>query len=173
MELSLPNALIVLDAIAARLLKGADRGMRAAGTPAVRQQLNTAIEIQRGRNGIRRLRSALSAADASADSPPESYFRGHLLAARLPEPIVNAPVNGASGKCYYVDLYWPRARLALEIDGAVKYTDRRVLLDEKRREDDLRGAGVGFMRVEARDVYAHSPLLVADVSESLRMCGAA
>ena len=78
-----------------------------------------------------------------------------MLTARIPAPDLQVPVVGASGRRYFADFYWADRRHIGEFDGAAKYTDPRflqgrtpqqVLLDEKRREDDLRAAGYRVTR---------------------------
>jgi hypothetical protein len=54
--------------------------------------------------------------------------------------------------------------VAVEFDGRVKYTDpwrgrspERVLWEEKRREDELRGLDIGVVRVADADLGARWP----------------
>ena len=78
-----------------------------------------------------------------------------MLAARIPTPILQADLLGASGRRYTVDFWWPEFRVFGEFDGWAKYEDpvflagrtpQEALRDEKRREDDLRAPGRGCAR---------------------------
>jgi hypothetical protein len=128
-ELPLPQALMITDA-AARRLAGTDNRFTLASKECreeVRDRLTRTAELD-----------ALRLADPAADSPPESFYRGHMLLAGFPYPRVGAPYRGTSGSQYFIDMLL--GRLAIEIDGWVKYTDAHVLRREKTREDDLRPA---------------------------------
>lgn len=164
-QLPAAQALIVLDAIARRLAKTSDRRLLTSRT--VRERVRTALLAplaqQPQRPHRRRIARTMAWADPAADSPPESYLRGHILLADLPPPSVNHPITGASGRQYWVDLYWPETGRAIEIDGKVKYGEQDALYREKVRHDDLRAAGVDPLRWTAQEVFAHAPLLVQDL----------
>ena len=75
--------------------------------------------------------------------------------AGVPAPQLQVELQGASGRWYVVDFWWPQFAHIGEFDGRFKYTDpeflrgrtpERALLDEKLREDDLRAAGRGMSR---------------------------
>ena len=70
-------------------------------------------------------------------------------------PQLQVAIEGASGQVYIVDFWWPEFNMIGEFDGNAKYTDpeflrgrtpEQALIDEKRREDDLRAAGHGMTR---------------------------
>ena len=119
----------------------------------VRDELLRTASRMRCVRGIDRARYAAALANPAAESAPESYARGLFIADGWPEPAVGSPIRGADGRTYYADLYWPDRRLIVEVDGAVKYQQRRDLIDEKRREDALRGAGNRIVRVVAADLW--------------------
>ncbi|MBX3094135.1 MAG: type IV toxin-antitoxin system AbiEi family antitoxin domain-containing protein [Cryobacterium sp.] len=105
--------------------------------------------------GAVKARNVIAFADPQADRPGESLSRVSMLRARLPAPQLQAPLRGRSGREWRVDFYWPGNRLIGEFDGEWKYTNpefanertpKRILLDEKFREDDLRAANYGFAR---------------------------
>ena len=107
------------------------------------------------RHGSAKARAVLDFADAAADRPGESMSRVSMLKARLPSPILQAKVVGASGRVWIVDFWWPDFNLVGEFDGRLKYSDPEflrgrtpelALADEKYREDDIRAAGHGMSR---------------------------
>jgi hypothetical protein len=164
-QLPSPEALIVLDAVARRLAGTTERHALRSPKLAqrVRAEMLAPLSEQPRRPGTTRIVRSLTWANPAADSPPESYIRGHILSAGKRAPSVNPPLTGASGKTYWVDLYWPDSGLAIEIDGKIKYRDPGVLYREKLRHDDLRAAGIDPVRWPAEDVFAFAPLLVGDL----------
>ena len=141
-ELPLPQALIVTDAVARRLAGSTDRFELASRhcRDEVRRRLRLPAEAP-----------ALALADPAAESPAESFFRGHMILGGFPEPRCGVPLLGASGRQYFADMVLDG--LIIEVDGALKYRAVEDLLTEKRREDDLRAAGHGFHRVLATDLF--------------------
>ena len=76
---------------------------------------------------------------------PELRFARNLWEARvlrvvrelgLPDPRVNYRVQ-VGGKRRYLDLAWPEAKVAVEFDGFVPHSTRRVFDDDRSRQNDL------------------------------------
>ena len=116
-----------------------------------------AAEVQRIplRHGQAKASRAIDFADGRADRPGESMSRVSMSIAGIPAPQLQVELQGASGRWYAVDFWWPEFRHIGEFDGRFKYTDpeflrgrtpQQVLLDEKAREDDLRAGGRGMSR---------------------------
>lgn len=141
-DLPLPQALIVVDAVARQLAGTQDRFVLAseACRTEVRRRLTRTYDF-----------TALHLADPAAESAAESFYRGHMYEARLPEPRCGVPVRGASGRQYFIDMLL--GGLAIEVDGEEKYDDRVVYIAEKHREDDLRAIGLGFLRSWAKELF--------------------
>lgn len=141
----LPNALMVMDHVARSLAGTNDRFELASQRCRVRVQatLRECADTP-----------ATQLADPAAESPAESFCRGHMLLAGFPEPSCGVPRRGASGSQYFVDLML--GELAIEVDGLVKYQQdgMEAVVQEKHREDDLRAAGVAFHRVFVEHLYA-------------------
>ena len=106
-------------------------------------------------HGQAKARRAAEFADGRADRPGESISRVSMSIAGVPAPQLQVELQGASGRWYVVDFWWPQFAHIGEFDGRFKYTDpeflrgrtpERALLDEKAREDDLRAAGRGMSR---------------------------
>ncbi len=107
------------------------------------------------RHGRAKARRAIEFANALADRPGESISRVSMSIASLPAPQLQVRLQGASGRWYTVDFWWPQFNHIGEFDGRYKYSDpeflrgrtpHQALLDEKAREDDLRAAGHGMSR---------------------------
>jgi very-short-patch-repair endonuclease len=82
----------------------------------------------------------------------------------LPRPEVNHRVR-IGGRVRYLDLAWPRAKVAIEFDGFVPHSTRRVFDDDRARQNDLVADGWTVFRVTAtmlRDPEgAFAPIAVA------------
>lgn len=101
-----------------------------------------------GRRGIARARMVVSFADGRAELPGESLSRLQLARLGFREFELQVRVEGPNGHDYFVDIALPDRRTFWEFDGETKYTDEgmrsgralsQVLLEEKRREDWIRG----------------------------------
>jgi very-short-patch-repair endonuclease len=66
----------------------------------------------------------------------------------LPRPEVNYRVR-VGGRVRYLDLAWPDARVAVEFDGFVPHSTRRVFDDDRERQNDLVADGWTVFRVTA------------------------
>lgn len=92
------------------------------------------------------LRRALPHVRTGAQTPLESLSRMRLMRQGLPEPALQVPIYDAEGLIGYVDMLFESLGVIGEADGALKYDDRSVLVQEKRREDRLRADGFGVAR---------------------------
>jgi hypothetical protein len=93
------------------------------------------------------LRQALSLVRTGAQTPLESLSRVRLMRQGLPEPALQVPIYRADGSLIgYVDMLFELLGVIGEADGALKYEDRNVLVQEKRREDQFRADGFGVVR---------------------------
>lgn len=109
--------------------------------------------------GTARARAVLAVATGFAATPPESRLRWAALAAGLPEPVAQLPIEIGS-RLFFADLAWVGDDggwlLVVEFDGAVKYigdeTDpaqaARVVAAEKEREDLIRRHAAPLVRFE-------------------------
>jgi very-short-patch-repair endonuclease len=59
-----------------------------------------------------------------------------IRASGLPDPQVNAPVR-VGGRTRYLDFAWRRQKVAVEFDGFVPHSSRRVFDDDRDRQNDL------------------------------------
>jgi very-short-patch-repair endonuclease len=66
----------------------------------------------------------------------------------LPRPEVNHRIEVA-GRVRYLDLAWPDVKVAVEFDGFVPHSTRRVFDDDRARQNDLVADGWTVFRVTA------------------------
>jgi very-short-patch-repair endonuclease len=116
-----------------------------------REDLTSAVELFRRHPGISKVRAALAHVDPRHESPGETrtaHVLRHLGFAIEPQVEIDA-----EGRRYRADFRIVGTRVLVEFDGAVKYgDDRRVLFDEKRREDALRRQGWVIVRIVWADL---------------------
>ncbi len=140
----------------------------------LRADLAEAVHSARHRAGASDAARALGLSDGRAESPLETEGRLALLAAGLPAPELQVELHDARGFVARVDAWYDDAALALEFDGRVKYLDPHdgrsageVLWQEKRREDQVRGLDVRFVRVAKEDMGARWPGLASRIRRLL------
>lgn len=113
-----------------------------------RDRLRLRADRAVGRRGVRRARWVGEFADGRAELPGESVSRLQLYRLGFRAFDLQVAVAGPRGFDYQVDIGLREVKTFWEFDGEVKYRDvsmRRgrtiedVLLDEKRREDWIRG----------------------------------
>ncbi|MDZ8171823.1 hypothetical protein [Microbacterium xanthum] len=101
-----------------------------------------------GPRGIRQARRIIDLADGRAQLPLESVSRLQLHRLGFERPELQVPVPAPDGGTYFVDIGMRGLRAFGECDGKAKYIDEaqrsgrtleQVLLDEKAREDWIRG----------------------------------
>jgi very-short-patch-repair endonuclease len=105
-----------------------------------------------GRRGIQSARTAISLADAGAQSPRETWVRLLLARAGLPRPQTQIPVSDEFGDVtYYLDMGWEDLKVAVEYDGEQHRRDRRQYTRDIRRRETLERLGWIVIRVVVGD----------------------
>ncbi len=116
-----------------------------------------------GARGCRRARLALGLLDGLRETALESASFAYFVEHRLPLPSMQVVIRTPSGRFLgRVDFLWEQARLVGEADGRLKYEQGEALYAEKRREDEIRGLGYGFVR------WGWSDLRTPDLANRLR-----
>jgi very-short-patch-repair endonuclease len=64
----------------------------------------------------------------------------------MPRPSVNHRVT-VGGRTRYLDFAWPEAKVAVEFDGFVPHSTRRVFDDDRARQNDIVADGWTVFRV--------------------------
>ena len=165
--LALPEALVLLDDAARRLVTAMVSSARRAdySNPryaAAARDLLTAAMVR----PLKPLVDAIAKADPARESPAESLTAGHLYRSGLPMPLFQAPLRTRIGTVF-LDFLWPEHRLVGECDGAMKYTDRRALVEEKIREDAVRETGHRFVRWMGADPMVRPDELISRIARAL------
>jgi len=110
---------------------------------------DVADRLPRGGRGVRRARRVLELADGRAASPGESVSRLYLVDLGFAVPRLQVPIAAPGRGFFYADFGLDDVDAWGEYDGEGKYTDpamrgagvdiEQVVLEEKRREDWIRG----------------------------------
>lgn len=86
---------------------------------ATMEQLADAVTRSAGRRGSRKLRAAFAQVRPGTDSRQETRLRLLIVAAGLPEPVVNYEIRNSLGRFLALgDLVYPRWKVLIEYDGA-------------------------------------------------------
>jgi hypothetical protein len=149
-----PGALLaVADQMLARRYPRAGFDRVLASAPAVR--------------GKRIAREVLAAANPLAGSPMESVLRWLIHEAGLPAPVLQHVVRDGAGRFLgQVDLAWPDRRVLVEFDGNV-HRERRVFVDDLRRQNGLVLARWTVLRFTSADVLGRSDQVIAAIWAAL------
>ncbi|GAB4081169.1 hypothetical protein GCU67_06275 [Modestobacter muralis] len=91
------------------------------------------------------LRSALEDARRGMRSVGESDLRRVVVAAGLPEPEWNAPVDTPAGR-FFVDALWREHGVGAEADGRAWHLSAEDWAADLRRQNALHGAGLVLLR---------------------------
>jgi hypothetical protein len=117
--------------------------------------------------GKRTARAVLALADPLAGSPMESVLRWLLHEAGLPAPVLQHVVrDGARRFLGQVDLAWPDQRVLVEFDGDV-HRERKVFVDDLRRQNGLVLAGWTVLRFTSADVLGRPEQVIATIRAAL------
>jgi hypothetical protein len=114
-------------------------------------ELMDAMSRHGSRRGATGLAWAVTRVRSPVDSPPETFLRLGLVAARLPEPAVQPEILTAAG-IRHPDLGYLAERVLIEYLGDVHRTDRDTWRTDLTRVQLFNDAGFEVMLVGADDI---------------------
>lgn len=124
------------------------------------------VSAHHGVHGVVKARRVLPLLEPRSESPMESRLRMLLVLSRLDRPEAQVSLCDAGGGFVArVDLYYPKARLAIEYDGE---QHRDQLTADNRRQNRLHDIGVALLRYSAPDLRERPDQIVAQVAAALR-----
>jgi very-short-patch-repair endonuclease len=88
----------------------------------------------------------------------------------LPAPRVNHRVR-IGGRVRYLDLAWPDAKVAVEFDGFVPHSTRRVFDDDRSRQNDLVAGGWTVFRITKTMLDADPTVVFAPIAAAITAKG--
>lgn len=134
---------------------------------ASRQELREALLRRPRGRGCARARRVLPLADSRAGSPMESVLRWRVHEAGLPDPELQFVVRDGGGVFLgRADFAWPGRKLLVEFDGDV-HRDRKVFVEDLRRQNRLVAAGWTVLRFSSADVLGHPDKVIAAIRAAL------
>ena len=96
----------------------------------------------------------------------ESVLRWLLHAAGVPAPDLQHAI-GTPVAVFHADLAWPDRKVLVEFDGDV-HRDRRVFVEDLRRQNALVAAGWTVLRFSSADVLGRPDEVVTAILRALR-----
>lgn len=117
--------------------------------------------------GIRQFLRLLALTDPRAQSPLETQARLILVRAGLPQPEAQLRVTTPSGRHVYLDLAYPRSRVAIELDGRGTHDVPEALYRDRTRQNELLLCGWLVLRFTWYDVMREPERMVAAVRNAL------
>lgn len=108
---------------------------------------HSVLDRNRGHRGHRRLAQALDVYEPPrlTRSELEREFLAAAEGAELPRAVTAFNVAG-----YELDVYWPELRFAVELDVYATHGAHEPFEEDRRRDEDLKLAGVELTRVTGR-----------------------
>lgn len=120
-------------------LSAMDALMRAHGF--TRSQMRAMLRRYARRRGVVQLRELISLVDPRAESSGETWTRLAIVDANLPVPELQWWVDVEGVPTYRLDLAYPKAKIAIEYDGAEHHSSRADKLHDEQRRRWLRCNG--------------------------------
>ena len=149
-----PRALAVLDAVLFR------RCCAAA-------DLRAAIDEQKGRRGIVKVRELIEYVDARSESPLESEARLVFIDGGLPRPELQYEIVDRCGKLWRVDFAWPEATVVAEYESMEWHATPEALRHDRMKVARLQECGWTVIPMVVDDVRRYPLDLVARISTHL------
>jgi hypothetical protein len=149
-----PRALAVLDAV---LFHG-------RCTPT---DLRAAIDEQKGRRGIVKVRELFEYVDGRAESPMESEARLVFIDGGLPMPEVQYEIADRCGMLWRVDFAWPDAMVVAEYESMEWHATPEALRHDRMKVARLQECGWTSVPLVVDDVRRHPLDLVARIATHL------
>lgn len=149
-----PRALAVLDAVL----------FAQCCTPA---ELRTAVDEQKGRRGIVKVRELIDHADGRAESPLESEARLAFIDGGLPLPELQYEIVDRCGKRWRVDFAWLDAMVVAEYESMQWHATPEALRHDRMKVARLQECGWTSIPIVVDDVRRQPLELVARIAAHL------
>lgn len=131
-----------------------------------RAALQEQLDRRPAGRGSARARTVLPLGDRRAGSPMESVVRWLLHAAGVAAPDLQHAI-WTPVATFHPDLAWPNRKLLVEFDGDL-HRDRRVFVEDLRRQNALVAAGWTILRFSSADVFGRPEEVIATIVRALR-----
>lgn len=115
--------------------------------------------------GIDRARRVVAFSSGLAESVLESCARVIFDEQGLEPPELQAGIRG-DGFVAWADFCWPEHKTLAEADGLAKYSRRQDMLDQFRRDRQLRDAGYRVVHFTWQEIFSTPELVVARIRDA-------
>ncbi|KAA0098730.1 DUF559 domain-containing protein [Mycolicibacterium sp. P1-18] len=130
--------------------------------------LGRAVDEQKGRRGIVRVRELLAHADGRSESPMESEARLVFIDGGLPTPELQYEIVDRCGDLWRSDFAWPTAKLVAEYDSMQWHASPEALRHDRMKMARLQECGYRVVPLVVDDVRRRPENLVARIASYLR-----
>lgn len=118
--------------------------------------------------GVDKVRRALELTRPGADSPKETETRLAIVAAGLPEPVLQFAIRDGAVFVATVDLAYPELKIAIEYEGDGHRTDKAQWRTDIQRKRRLEALGWIVIRVTQLDLAAGHAEFIALLARAIR-----
>jgi hypothetical protein len=129
--------------------------------------LRRAIDEQKGRRGIARVRELIEYADGRSESPMESEARLVFIDGGLPTPELQYEIVDRCGKVWRVDFAWPDAMVVAEYESMEWHATPEALKHDRMKVARLQECRWTSVPLVVDDVRRHPLELVARIGRLL------
>lgn len=126
-----------------------------------------AIDEQKGRRGIVKVRELVEYADGRSESPLESEARLVFIDGGLPMPELQYEIVDRCGKLWRVDFAWPEAMLVAEYESMEWHATPEALRHDRMKVARLQECGWTSIPMVVDDVRRYPLDLVARIAAHL------
>ncbi|BBZ26791.1 hypothetical protein MMAD_10860 [Mycolicibacterium madagascariense] len=129
--------------------------------------LRAAVDEQKGRRGIVRVREMLEHADGRAESPMESEARLVFIDHGLPLPELQYEIVDLCGDLWRVDFAWLEAKVVAEYDSIEWHANPTTWKRDRLKVERLKDCGWTTVPMVVDDVRLHARPLVSRIERLL------
>ena len=115
-------------------------------------ELHAAVDEQRGRRGIVKVRELIAYADGRSESPMESEARLVFIDGGLPMPDLQYEIVDRRGELWRVDFAWPDANLVAEYDSAEWHANPVAFRRDRMKVARLQECGLTVIPIVVDDI---------------------
>jgi very-short-patch-repair endonuclease len=145
-----------------QLERALDEALARRLTSANKLDQAVAASNSRGTSALRRLMHSRRAPLTITHSEAEERLLALIRDANLPAPTLQARLHG-----YSVDVYWPQARFAVEVDGYAWHTNKSNFTRDRRKDRVLADHGIALTRVTWDQLQREPLQLIAHFARRL------
>jgi hypothetical protein len=130
-------------------------------------ELRAAIDEQKGRRGITKMRELIEHADGRAESPMESEARLVFIDGGLPAPELQYKIVDRCGEVWRADFAWPDSMVIAEYDSVEWHASADAFKRDRIRTARLQECGYSVVPIVVDDVRNRPLDLVGRISDHL------